>query len=309
MLERGISDFSNKSASYLLRGILSTFDSEKAGFDIKKYQLIGKSGTAKNFTAIVESGEASHWFEVLQHLWDHAPSLTLERLTDYGVNMGDQITPFSSGPVAPVIERAIRAFGYIRASVYSKREKKMQIDVVRSNPPAVVVLLPPGRIPMSFDFYMGKTMWGATAKRILAYTLPADEGKQIMEASVEAFGRLTKKEKIDPVVSSIVQDMWQVIPPKIQDRLRGTIQTIEHSSFDELRSKTTAECIRAGFLFSGDMMSAVRQLLPSDMLSSIEKDIPMDLLSGVIKESEDMQRFIRFALSAKTLGFIDDYLV
>ncbi|MFH1434614.1 MAG: hypothetical protein ABIJ56_02745 [Pseudomonadota bacterium] len=309
LLERGPGNFSHRSSSYLLRGIFSTFDSEKAGYDIRKYQLIGKSGTAKKFASLVESDESARWLEVLQHLWEHAPSLTVERLTDYGVNVGDQITPFSSGPVAPVIERAIRAFGYIRASVYSKREKKMQIDVVRANPPAVVVLLPPGRIPMSFDFYMGKTMWGATAKRILAYTLPADEGKQIMEASVEAFGRLTKKEKIDPIVISIVQDMWQVIPPKVQDRLRGTIQAIEHVSFEDIRRTTTAECIRAGFLFSGDMMSAVRQLLPSDMLSSIENDIPRDLLSGVIKESEDMQQFIRFALSDKTLEFIDDFLV
>ena len=308
LLERGVIDFSHKSSSYLLQGIFSTFDSEKAGFDIKKYRLVGRSGTAGRFASIMESDEAAKWFEVLQLVWEHAPSLTVERLTDYGVNVGDQITPFSSGPVAPVIERAIRAFGYVRASVYSKREKKMQIDVVRANPPAVVVLLPPGRIPISFDFYMGKTMWGASAKRILATTLPAEEGEQIMEAAVEAFGRLTKRDKIDPIVSSIIQDMWQVIPPKVQDRLRGTIQAIEHVSFEDLRRISAGECIRAGFLFSGDMMSAVRQFLPSDMLSSIEKDIPRDLLSGVIKESEDMQQFIRFALSDKTMEFIDDFL-
>jgi hypothetical protein len=301
--------FGNRSSLFLLKGIHSLFDSAAAKFSIKDYRLIGKSGTARTFSALAAEGAHQDWFEVLELLWDHAPSLAIERLSDYGVSVADQITPFSSGPVAPVIERAIRALGYVRASVYSKRERKMQIDAVRTNPPSVVVLLPLGRIPPSLDYSLGKILWGAASRRILAYTLPVDEGDKIMEAAVEAFGRPSRRDKLDPLVSSIVQDVWQIVPPKVQERLRGMIQGMTRIDFAEIKKASVGECVKAGFLFSGDLMSSLRDFLPSDMLSSIERDVPRDLLSGIIKESEDICRFIRFALSPEVREFMNDFVL
>ena len=300
--------FTFKAPRFLLKGMIGLFDLRGSKFTTKDYRLIGKSGTSRAFSSVVAGDKLEPWCEALELLWENAPSLAVERLSDYGVNTGDQITPFSSGPVAPVIERAIRAFGYVRASVYSKRERKMQIDVVRTNPPSVIVLLPLGKIPPALDFQISRNLWAASGRRILAATLPVDEGEKILEAAVEAFGRHSRRDKIDPIVSSIVQDMWQIIPPRIQERLRGMIQGAPPATFAEIRRVVRAECIRAGFLFSGDLPGAVREFLPSDMLSSLEGDIPRDLLTGIVKDSPEICAFVRFAFSRPVLSFMDEFL-
>jgi hypothetical protein len=300
--------FTSRAPHFLLKGMIGLFDLRGSKFTTKDYRLIGKSGTSRSFSSVVTGEKLEPLCEALELLWENAPSLAVERLSDYGVNTGDQITPFSSGPVAPVIERAIRAFGYVRASVYSKRERKMQIDVVRTNPPSVIVLLPLGKIPPGLDFQISRNLWAASGRRILAATLPVDEGEKILEATVEAFGRHSRRDKIDPIVSSIVQDMWQIIPPRIQERLRGMIQGAPPATFAEIRRVVRAECIRAGFLFSGDLPSAVREFLPSDMLSSLEGDIPRDLLTGIVRDSPEICAFVRFAFSRPVLSFMDEFL-
>jgi len=303
--------FSNRSTLFLLRGIYSLFNSGEAKFSQTDYKLIGKEGTTKNFSNLVVNDEErkEKFFEVLELLWDYFPSLSIERIQDYGVTVADQITPFSPGPVAPVIERAIRALGYIRAVFYCKRERKMELRAVRTNPPSVVILLPLGKIPASLDYFIGKVLWSVSSRRILACTLPVEEGEKILEAMTFAFGKHSRKEKMDPIVSSIVQDAWQIIPHRIQERLRGIVMGLEKTDFSILKKIGDMECIKTGFLFSGDIATAVREFLPGDLLSSIEGDIPLELLSRVVKESEEMQRFLRFALSFDVRKFMDEFLV
>jgi hypothetical protein len=256
-------------------------------------------------------GASGHdgWLDVLGIVWDSSPSLFKEKIGDYGLRTADQITPFSTGPVAPILEKAIRSLGYVRMAVYYRRERSYSVHVVRTTPPSIGVKLPMGRQPTSLEFYLGRCFWAVSPRRVLAFSLQPAEGEIALEAITHAFGPAELEQgKVSARVSSLTQDLWGMIPSSDQDRLREKLADRDPVKFDQLQDEVKGDCTRAGILFSGDLGSAVRHHLSSDVVESHAGRIDQEELSRVIRAEPVARDCIRFALRDDVLDFLDDVI-
>jgi hypothetical protein len=194
-------------------------------------------------------------------------------------------------------------------AVYYRREKRYEMQVIRTTPPSISVLLPLGRLPLSLEFYLARCFWAVSPRRILAYSLDASVGGKVAQAIVAAFGPAKEHHsKVDPEISTMTQDLWRVVPPRAQEKLRVLLDDTTQIDFEALQRATKQECSRAGLLFSGDLASALRHELPDDIETSHTSSIPRKVLSQALRDHGGAQDLIRFALGGRVLGFLDSVL-
>ena len=259
--------------------------------------------TAETFRALLADQAREPVMEVLGMITDAAHHLFKERIGDYGMRIPDQITPFSTGPVAPILEKATRSLGYQSMAVYYRRDQRYEVNVVRKTPPSITVMVPLGKLPSSLEFYMGRGFWAVNPRRLLAFSLPAEEGARLATAMVQAFGRSRQSARLEAGVSAIVQELWK-LPAKVQDKARILLAGTTSIDFADLSKEVKAECSRAGILFSGDLGAAVLHDLPA-VRPDARGRIDGAGLAEAVRGSRAAQDTIRFALRPDVLAFMD----
>jgi hypothetical protein len=293
----------------MLRSLLSLCSEDPRAYRPRRPAFKDSRSTLESFKRLLGDAPRYDQLKILGLVWESAAPLFKETIGDYGMRTADQITPFSTGPVAPILEKAIRSLGYVRMAVYYRREKRYELHVVRTTPPSVAVSLPLGRLPLSLEFYLARCFWAVNPRRILAYSLPVRDGQMLVQAVQAAFGEARAPgEKVDSTVSGLTQDLWHLVPGKIQDRLRSLLEQPTTMDFASLQRMTKLECTFAGLLFSGDLASAVRHGLPEDLPVSHTGSVEEPVLSGAILEAPHVQDLICFALSADVLEFFERVL-
>jgi hypothetical protein len=293
----------------MLRSLLSLCADDPRAYRPRRPAFKDSRSTLEAFKRLLGDAPRYEQLGILGLVWDSAAPLFKETIGDYGMRTADQITPFSTGPVAPILEKAIRSLGYVRMAVYYRREKRYELHVVRTTPPSVAVSLPLGRLPLSLEFYLARCFWAVNPRRILAYSLGAGDGRKLVQAVQAAFGPTSgPREKVDSAVSALTQDLWHLVPEKVQGRLRRMLERSDPLDFVSLQRMTKLECTFAGLLFSGDLASAVRHGLPEDLTASHTGSVDQDVLSEAILKAPHVQDLICFALSADVLEFFEKVL-
>ncbi len=293
----------------MLRSLLSLCDEDPRAHRPRRPAFKDSRSTLESFKRLLGDAPRYDRLKILGLVWDSAAPLFKETIGDYGMRTADQITPFSTGPVAPILEKAIRSLGYVRMAVYYRREKRYELHVVRTTPPSVAVSLPLGRLPLSLEFYLARCFWAVNPRRILAYSLGARDGRRLVKAVRAAFGPAAGPgEKVDADVSSLTQDLWRIVPERVQEKLRSMLEHADPMDFATLQRMTKLECTFAGLLFSGDLASAVRHGLPEDLATSHTGSVEQPVLSEAILKAPHVQDLICFALSTDVLEFFDRVL-
>lgn len=293
----------------MVGSLLSLTDEDPRSASSTRPVFKDSRSTLDGFKRLLRDEPRYRLLRILGIVWDAAARLFKESIGDYGMKTADQITPFSIGPVAPVLEKAIRSLGYVRMAVYYRRERRYELRVVRTTPPSVAVFLPLGRLPVSLEFYLARCFWAVNPRRILAYSLPHVDGQRMVEAVLEAFGSATGRGgKVGPEVSSMTQDLWRMVPARSQETLRSMLVDVDAIDFEGLQVATKRECTRAGILFSADLASGVRHVLPENVGSTPTGSFDRDVLAKAIRSSAEVQDLIRFFLSGEVLEFLDTVL-
>ncbi len=297
------------SVRRILSSVTCLCDEDPGAFRPVRPVFKDSRSTLLSFAKLVGTTGLEGWLDVLGIVWDAAPSLFKERIGDYGLRTADQITPFSTGPVAPILEKAIRSLGYVRMGVYTRREKGYAVHVVRTTPPSIGVKVPMGRLPTSLEFYLGRCFWAVGPRRVLAFSLQREQGERTVAALLASFGPSAKgKARMDPPVASLAQDLWSMIPAGVQDQLRAALRDRDAIQFSLLQQEVKGQCTRAGILFSADLGSAVRHHIPTDVPQSASGHVDEEDLSRAIRNTPAVRDCMRFALSEGVLDFFDDVL-
>ncbi|MBW2260633.1 MAG: hypothetical protein JRG91_01565 [Deltaproteobacteria bacterium] len=293
----------------MLRSLLSLCDEDPRAYRPRRPAFKDSRSTLDAFKRLLGDAPRYEHLKILGLVWDSAARLFKETIGDYGMRTADQISPFSTGPVAPILEKAIRSLGYVRMAVYYRREKRYELHVVRTTPPSVAVSLPLGRLPLSLEFYLARCFWAVNPRRILACSLGVQDGQRLLQAVQAAFGPARAPgEKVDATVSALTQDLWHLVPEKIQGKLRSLHERVDPMDFATLQRMSKLECTFAGLLFSGDLASAVRHGLPEDLPTSHTGSVEPSVLSEAILRAPHVQDLICFGLSADVLDFFDRVL-
>jgi hypothetical protein len=309
LLEEPESVHAHPSAHRVVDSLLNLVSEDPGSFKAVRPVFRDSRTTRETFTSLVGSTAHESWLEALGILWDAAPTLFKERIADYDLRTADQITPFSTGPVAPILEKAIRSLGYVRMGVYTRRGRGYAVHVIRTTPPSIGVKLPMGRLPTSLEFYLGRCFWAVGPPRVLAFSLPLDTGRATLDAMLAAFGSPDLEQgRMDGEASRLTQDMWSMVPAAAQNKLRHLLDQREAVPFDELQSEVKRQCTRAGVLFSADLGSAVFHHLPEDASVSPAGRLSEQDLSDHIRATPTIRDAVRFALSEEVLDFLDDVL-
>jgi hypothetical protein len=146
----------------------------------------------------------------------------------------------------------------------------------------VVPLLPPALLlrgevreeSADLRYVMGAYLTGALPEHVLVNAVSADDLRTILAAVVAAFGPLdvVPKRPGNAAVVRLEQNLWQLIPPRHERRLREICHDAERMTYEPALRMTRAAMRRAGLYAAGDLATAVRMTTKE---LGIRLDVPL----------------------------------
>ncbi|MGK3998315.1 hypothetical protein [Sorangium sp. So ce1024] len=201
-----------------------------------------------------------------------------------GLVPSERIQPTSPTPLGESYGVVAGHLGLLRTALYHQRAPSPsppEGQVIRVNPPAVVLRGEVREDTSELRYLLGALLAGAMPDHILANTSSEDELRTLLSAVVAAFGPLeatAHSTRGNPAVVRLEQNLWQLIPPRAERRLREICDSADKMTYEGAMKTTRTAMRRAGLFASGSIATAVRATLKELRL---ELSVPLSEPEGL----------------------------
>ena len=235
--------------------------------------------------------------ETMALVWEGAPHLFRREAGTYGVTGLDRVSFGSATPASRVYTLGARLLGATRAPLFQRPSA--------GPPTASVALLQPAAVVLAGDvrdespelrFRLGAALFAASPERELLFALPGQSVRALLTAIHVAFGPPDATRALAPAVTNLAASLWQTLPARAQRRLREL--SAQEISLAQAIDEATTVTRRAGLFLSGDLRTAVAEVLEEDRLD-LPFALTLDGLASACAASPAVRDLVSLATSAE----------
>ncbi|MGK4008818.1 tetratricopeptide repeat protein [Sorangium sp. So ce1036] len=176
--------------------------------------------------------------------------------------------------------------GLLRTALYHQRAPSPapsapEGQIIRLSPPAVLLRGEVRDDTPELRFMLGAHLAGAMPEHVLANTSTEDELRTLLSAVVAAFGPLeatAQSTRGNPAVVRLEQNLWQLIPPRAERRLREICDSESKMTYEGVMKTTRTAMRRAGLFAAGDLATAIRATIRE---RGLELSVPLSRPDGL----------------------------
>ncbi len=204
----------------------------------------------------------------------------------YGLASAIRVQPGAATLLGESYGHIIRIFGATRTPLFHRKPPPNQpgpstplsTQIALLTPPAIVLVGDVREESPELYYTLGTAIAGAMAEYVLVRGLPEETIRTLVSALLAAFGPVGAQTRTDPAVARLGQDLWQVVTPRGDRRLREIFAEAHVSPYEVALENTRRAARRAGLFACGDLPTALR-LLIADL--GISLDIPLTAPDGL----------------------------
>jgi tetratricopeptide (TPR) repeat protein len=231
-------------------------------------------------------------FRPLETPLDEALALTWEsgryrrEPTHYGLSGAIRVQPGAATSLGEAYGSVIRIFGATRTPLFHRRLAPTQGGVGAPLAMQIALLMPPAMLMVGdvlrdtaeLHYLLGTGIAGTTTEYVLARGLPEENLRTLVAALQAAFGPVNASAKTDPAVARLGQDLWQLVNPRADRRLREIFASDTATSYELPLYASRRAARRAGLFACGDLPTALR-LVVAEL--GISLDVPLTATDGL----------------------------
>ncbi|WP_437634501.1 hypothetical protein [Sorangium sp. So ce854] len=203
-----------------------------------------------------------------------------------GLVPSERVQPTSPTLLGEIYGVVAGHLGLLRTALYHQRAPSPapsppEGQVVRVNPPAVLLRGDVREDTPELRYLLGAHLAGAMPDHVLANTSAEDELRTLLSAVVAAFGPLeatAHSARGNPAVVRLEQNLWQLIPPRAERRLREICDSADKMTYEGAMKTTRSAMRRAGLFASGSIATAVRATIKE---RGLELSVPLSEPEGL----------------------------
>ncbi|MDC3956192.1 hypothetical protein [Polyangium jinanense] len=204
----------------------------------------------------------------------------------YGLTGALRVQPGAPTVLGDVWGSVTRVFGAARPPLFHRRapagapnQAALNVQVALLAPPAVVLTGEIREETPELRYLLGASIAGAMPEHVLV-RLPEEHLRTLIEALRAAFGPVGPTGGTDPGVARLGQDLWQIVPPRGDRRLREIFAQPDGITYEAAIESARRAARRAGFFASGDLPTALR-LVVAEL--KLELDMPLTAEGGLAR--------------------------
>lgn len=209
----------------------------------------------------------------------------------YGLSGAIRVQPNGSTSLGEAYGNTIRIFSATRTPLYHRRSAPMQggigaplsMQVALLTPPSMLVVGDVLKDATEVYYLLGSGIAGTMPEHILARGLPEEHFRTLVAALAAAFGPVNSNVKTDPAVARLGQDLWQLVNPRADRRLREIFSAGLPASPDASLDAARRAARRAGLFACGDVPTTLRMIVAELNLSL---DVPLTAPDGLQRACE-----------------------
>ncbi|WP_437278424.1 hypothetical protein WME90_45625 [Sorangium sp. So ce375] len=183
-----------------------------------------------------------------------------------GLVASERIQPTSPTLLGEIYGVMAAHLGLLRTALFHQRAPSTapsppEGQVIRVNPPALLLRGDVREDTPELRYLLGAQLAGAMPDHVLVNTSSEDELRTLLAAIVAAFGPLeatAHSARGNPAVVRLEQNLWQLIPPRAERRLREICDSANKITYEGAIKTTRTAMRRAGLFASGNIATAVR---------------------------------------------------
>ncbi|MDI1449508.1 hypothetical protein [Polyangium sp. 6x1] len=205
----------------------------------------------------------------------------------YGLTGALRVQPGAPTVLGDVWGSVTRVFGAARTPLFHRRApagapnqaSALGVQVALLAPPAVVLAGEIRDETPELRYLLGASIAGAMPEHVLV-RLPEEHLRTLIEALRAAFGPVGPTGGTDPGVARLGQDLWQIVPPRGDRRLREIFAQPDGVTYEAAIESARRAARRAGLFASGDLPTALR-LVVAEL--ELDLDVPLTAEGGLAR--------------------------
>jgi tetratricopeptide (TPR) repeat protein len=204
----------------------------------------------------------------------------------YDLTGVERVQPGAATLVGETYGDIARLLGAVRTGLFHKRTPAGQTpmslaaQVVLLSPPAVVLTGEVREETPELRYVLGAALAGAMPEHVLVGGLSEEQLRTLIEALRAAFGPVGPTSRTDPGVARLGQDLWQIVPPRGDRRLREIFAQPEGVTYEAAVESARRAMRRAGLFAAGDVPTALTSTIAELGLSL---DVPLSAPDGLAR--------------------------
>ncbi|WP_437608669.1 hypothetical protein WMF20_48050 [Sorangium sp. So ce834] len=222
--------------------------------------------------------------EALALVWE--TGLYRRDATQSGLVASERVQPTSPTVLGELYGAVAGHLGLLRTALFHQRAPSPappspEGQVIRVNPPAVLLRGEIREDSPELRYLLGAHLAGAMPDYVLVNTSAEDELRTLLSAVVAAFGPLeatAHSTRGNPAVVRLEQNLWQLIPPRAERRLREICDSASKMTYEAAVKTTRTAMRRAGLFAAGNLATAVRATIKE---RGLELSVPLSNPEGL----------------------------
>lgn len=206
----------------------------------------------------------------------------------YGLNGALRVQPGAATVLGEVYGSISRVFGASRTPLFHRRPQAntnaqagaFTVTVALLAPPAIVLSGDVREETPELRYMLGAAIAGAMPEHVLSRGLPEEHLRTLIDALRAAFGPVGPTSKTDPGVARLGQDLWQIVPPRGDRRLREIFAQPEGVTYEAARDSARRATRRAGLFACGDLPTALSLVIAE---LGVSLDVPLSAEGGLAR--------------------------
>jgi cellulose synthase operon protein C len=183
----------------------------------------------------------------------------------YGLTGVERVQPGAATAVGDAYGHIARLLGSARTGLFHRRAlgppSQMSAQVVLLSPPAIVLSGEVREETPELRYALGAALAGAMPEHVLVGGLSEEQLRTLIEALRAAFGPVGPTSRTDPGVARLGQDLWQIVPPRGDRRLREIFAQPQTITYESAVESTRRAMRRAGLFAAGDVPTAINMAI------------------------------------------------
>lgn len=204
----------------------------------------------------------------------------------YGLSGAIRVQPGAATALGEAYGSVIRVFGATRTPLFHRRLAPNQggvgaplsMQIALLTPPAMIIVGDVLKDPAELHYLLGTGIAGTLPEHVLARGLPEEHFRTLVSALQAAFGPVNANVKTDAAVARLGQDLWQLVNPRADRRLREIFSDGAATTHDVALDGARRAARRAGLFACGDLPTALRLLIAE---LGISLDVPLTAPDGL----------------------------
>jgi hypothetical protein len=221
----------------------------------------------------------------------------------YGLSGAIRVQPGAATSLGEAYGSVIRVFGATRTPLFHRRLAPTQGGVGAPLAMQIALLMPPAmlivgdvlRDAAELHYLLGAGIAGTRPEYVLARGLPEEHFRTLVSALQAAFGPVDANTKTDAAVARLGQDLWQLVNPRADRRLREIFASGSATSHELPLDASRRAARLAGLFACGDLPTAVRLVVAEQ---GIALDVPLttpDGLADACDKHAEIAELVRLA--------------